>query len=104
METSPCKKGEDWLVLCLSLSNLLLMKCLQNNHTKMSSQLTSLVSSFDGSNYGLWSKSMKAFLMSQGLWAYVDGTISAPIAPIAPLKPSSLDLNATTADRQQHAD
>jgi len=42
--------------------------------------------------------------MSQGLWAYVDGTISAPIAPIAPLKPSPLDPNATTADRQQHAD
>ena len=70
----------------------------------MSSQLTSLVSTFDRSNYGLWSKSMKAFLMSQGLWAYIDGTISTPIAPIAPLKPSPLDPNATTTDRQQHAD
>src|SRR6267378_4295070 len=104
METSPCNKGEDWLVLCLSLSNSLLMKHSQNYYMKMSSQLTSLVSSFDGSNYGLWSKSMKAFLMSQGLWSYVDGSTSAPIAPIAPLKPSPLDPNATTADRQQHAD
>src|SRR6266404_563957 len=30
--------------------------------------------------------------------------MSAPIAPIAPLKPSPPDPNATTADRQQHAD
>src|SRR5882757_2227901 len=47
----------------------------------MSSQLTTLVPVFDGSNYGIWSKAIKAFLMSQGLWGHVDGTITEP--PVA---------------------
>ncbi len=42
--------------------------------------------------------------MSQGLWAYVNETISALIALIAPLKLAPLDLNATTAEKQQYAD
>ncbi len=47
---------------------------------------------------------MKAYLMSQGLWAYVEGTIVTPNPPTPPIKPSPLDPNASTADRQQYAD
>ena len=47
----------------------------------MSTQLTQLVPIFDGSNYGIWAKAMKAFLMAQGLWGFVDGTITAPADP-----------------------
>src|SRR6267378_1746919 len=83
METSSCNKGEDWLVLCLSLSNLLLMKRTFTELFTMSSQLTTLVQTFDGSNYQLWSKAMKAWLQSQGLWGFVDGTIVCPADPAA---------------------
>src|SRR6266702_192233 len=44
----------------------------------MSSQLTSLVPVFDGSNWSTWSKAMTAFFMLQGLWGYVAGTIPVP--------------------------
>src|ERR1700744_3657853 len=50
----------------------------------MSSQLTSLVTLFDGSNWGIWSRAMKAFLMSQGLWGYVNGTITMPVITADP--------------------
>ncbi len=45
----------------------------------MSSQLTSLVPIFDGSNWSIWSKAMTAFFMSQGLWGYIEGVIPAPV-------------------------
>src|SRR6266404_4067115 len=83
METSSCNKGEDWLVLCLSLSNLLLMKLTFTELFTMSSQLTTLVQTFDGPNYQLWSKPMKAWLQSQGLWGFVDRTIARPADPAA---------------------
>src|ERR1700752_4239889 len=44
----------------------------------MSQQLTSLVPVLDGSNYGLWSQAIKAYLMSLGLWGYVTGDIEHP--------------------------
>ena len=44
----------------------------------MTSQLTSLVPIFDSQNYNLWAQPIKAFLMSQGLWGYVNGSITAP--------------------------
>ena len=44
----------------------------------MSSQLTSLVPILDGSNYGLWSKAMKAYLMSIGLWGHASREIASP--------------------------
>ena len=47
----------------------------------MSSQLTSLTTVFDGTNYQLWAKQMQAFLMSQGLWGYAEGTIDEPLFP-----------------------
>ena len=46
----------------------------------MTSQLTSLISIFDSQNYNLWAQPIKAFLMSQGLWGYVNGSITAPAA------------------------
>ncbi len=49
----------------------------------MSSQLTSLVPVFDGSNWSTWSKAMTAFFMLQGLWGYVAGTIPVPVVGAA---------------------
>ena len=45
----------------------------------MSSQLNSFTTVFDGSNYTQWAKQMQAFLMSQGLWGYAEGTIDEPL-------------------------
>ncbi len=50
----------------------------------MSSQLTSLVPVFDGSNWSTWSKAMTAFFMLQGLWGYVTGTIAIPVIAAGP--------------------
>ena len=44
----------------------------------------SLVPVLDGTNYGIWSKAMKAYLMSLGLWSYVNGTIQEPQLPANP--------------------
>ena len=46
----------------------------------MSLQLTSLVPVLDRANYGLWSKAMKAYLMSIALWGCVSTDIPAPAA------------------------
>src|SRR6266404_3319653 len=59
------------------------MKCTFTELSTMSSQLTTLVQTFDGSNYQLWSKTMKAWLQSQGLWGFVDRTIVCPVDPAA---------------------
>ncbi len=53
----------------------------------MSSQLTSLVPIFDGSNWSTWSKAMTAFFMSQGLWGYVAGTITVPVINATAMPP-----------------
>jgi len=58
----------------------------------MSSQLTTLVQTFDGSNYQLWSKAMKAWLQSQGLWGFVDRTVVRPVDPAAVLPLRKLPL------------
>ena len=47
----------------------------------MSSQLNSFTTVFDGLNYKQWAKQMQAFLMSQGLWGYAEGTIDEPLFP-----------------------
>src|SRR5580693_7151151 len=44
----------------------------------MSSQLTTLVPTFDGTNYLVWSCAMKAYLQLQGLFGYCDGSIAIP--------------------------
>jgi hypothetical protein len=44
----------------------------------------SLVPVLDGSNYSIWSKAMKAYLMSLGLWNYCDSTIQEPTLPAQP--------------------
>jgi gag-polypeptide of LTR copia-type len=46
----------------------------------MSTNVASLVPILDGTNYGIWSKAMKAYLMSLGLWGYADGTLVEPTA------------------------
>ncbi len=68
----------------------------------MSSQLTSLVQTFDGQNYGLWSKAMRAYLQSQGLWAHIAGSITAPIAPPLLREPPVLPETATDRQREAH--
>ena len=40
-----------------------------------------LVPILDGTNYAQWAIVMKAFIQSQGLWAYVDGDITRPEYP-----------------------
>jgi len=45
----------------------------------MSSQLTTLVQTFDGSNYQLWSKTMKAWLTISRPLGFVDRTIVRPV-------------------------
>ena len=44
----------------------------------MSNTLTNLVTVFDGTNFALWSRQMRAYLQSQGLWGYCTGTIIKP--------------------------
>ena len=39
---------------------------------------TSMIPVLDGSNYGAWSKVMRAFLRAQGLWQFVNGMIEHP--------------------------
>src|SRR5580692_9289192 len=48
------------------------------------SEVAQLVSVLNGDNYGTWYKAMKAYLMSQGHWAYADGTETAPLVPDDP--------------------
>src|SRR5277367_6149175 len=61
----------------------------------MSSQLTSLVPVLDGSNYGVWQTSMKAFLMSQGMWGHITGVAGFPLAVF------DADDNQTNAPQQE---
>ena len=44
----------------------------------MSNSLLNLVPVLDGTNYRVWSRSMKAYLRSQDLWLYVNGTWMCP--------------------------
>ena len=53
------------------------------------SELSSLVPILDGSNYSMWHKSMKAYLMSLGLWGHCTGSITAPFEPENPEKDKS---------------
>ncbi len=58
----------------------------------MSSQLTSLVPIFDGSNWSTWSKAMTTFFMLQGLWGYVAGTIPVPVVAAGPPPVTAADV------------
>ena len=44
----------------------------------MLNNVAQFVPVLDGSNYGLWSTVIKAFLMSLGLWAHVTGITATP--------------------------
>src|SRR6266702_3342489 len=58
----------------------------------MSSQLTSLVPVFYGSNCSTWSKAMTAFFMLQGLWGYVADTIPVPVVAAGPPLVTAADV------------
>src|ERR1700752_2765101 len=79
--------GETMLGYITLSFRLVLMTTLALQLT-MSQQLTSLVPVLDGSNYGLWSQAVKAYLMSLGLWGYVTGNIECP-------DEVTIDTNAT---------
>jgi hypothetical protein len=68
----------------------------------MSSQLTSLITIFDGQNYSNWSKAMCAFLIAQGLWSYTDGINTEPYTPVNPIPPAPLP--SSPAPSQKEAD
>jgi hypothetical protein len=44
----------------------------------MLNNVSQFIPIIDGSNYGIWSSAMRAFLMSLGLWAHTTGTTAAP--------------------------
>ena len=70
----------------------------------MSSQLTSLTTVFDGQNWQLWSQSMRAFLMSNGLWAFVNGDQQEPVAPSPPAgPPAAVAATASSAEKDARA-
>ena len=66
----------------------------------MSSQLTSLTTVFDGQNWQLWPQSMQAFLMMNGLWAFVNGDLQEPVQPSPPAGPPA--AVASTASQAEN--
>ena len=46
-----------------------------------SNNAASLVPILDGTNYRQWAVAMKAFIMSTGMWAYVEGRIERESLP-----------------------
>ena len=66
----------------------------------MSSQLTALTTVFDSQNWQLWLQSMRAFLMSNGLWAFVNGDQQEPVAPTPPAgPPAAVAATASQAEK-----
>jgi hypothetical protein len=61
----------------------------------MSTNIASLVPILNSANYGIWSKAMKAFLMSLGLWGYADRTLAEPAAD-ADTHPEWVQKNSMT--------
>ena len=59
------------------------------------SEISTLVPVLDGSNYGTWHKSMKAYLMSLGLWGHCSGSIDEPFKPDDPEKDKSKTASAS---------
>jgi hypothetical protein len=62
----------------------------------MSSQLATLVPVFDGTNYLVWSRAMKAYLQSQGLFGYTDGSLTIPVSIPAVAASPVVPATATT--------
>jgi transposase InsO family protein len=62
----------------------------------MSSQLATLVPIFDGTNYLVWSRAMKAYLQSQGLFGYTDGSLTIPVSISAVAASPAVPATATT--------
>ena len=56
----------------------------------------SMIPILDGSNYGAWSKVMRAFLRAQGLWQYVNSQIEHPEV-LDPKKSTEDELKANKA-------
>ncbi|EPQ49985.1 hypothetical protein GLOTRDRAFT_15289, partial [Gloeophyllum trabeum ATCC 11539] len=61
--------------------------------------LIAVVPVLDGSNWPTWSEQMMAYLMSQGLWGNVDGSITQPAVVI-----SGTTRDSTAADAWKEKD
>jgi hypothetical protein len=68
----------------------------------MSSQPSYHVPVLDGANYGVWSKAMKAFLMSLGLWVYTNRNLGEPSIPNYGDTPTAEQLVAIAQAQHQH--
>ena len=51
--------------------------------------LTSKIKEFNGTNYQEWAQKMEAYLKTQELWYYVNGTIERPTRMERPVNPSA---------------
>jgi hypothetical protein len=60
----------------------------------MLNNISQFVPILDGSNYGIWSSVMRAFLISLGLWAHAMGTTAAPA--------EMLDVTGTVTNQEAH--
>jgi hypothetical protein len=77
---------------------------LSSQKQQMSSQITQLVPVLDESNYGTWAKSMKAYLMSLGLWSFANSLDDMPISPDHPKDIKSANYASKTPDEQEALD
>ena len=69
-----CKLGEGWTEIdCLAKEGL-------THYQRIGGEgLTSKIKEFDGTNYQEWAQKMEAYLKTQELWYYVNGTIEQPM-------------------------
>ena len=75
---SECKLGEGWTEIDhLAKEGL---TCYQRIGGEC---LTSKIKEFDGMNYQEWAQKMEAYLKTQELWYYVNGTIEQPVGKAA---------------------
>jgi hypothetical protein len=77
---------------------------LSSQKQQMSSQITQLVPVLDGSNYGTWAKSIKAYLMSLGLWSFANSLDDMPISPDHPKDIKSANYASKMPNEQEALD
>ena len=68
----------------------------QNQMLSANNNNASMIPILDGSNYGAWSKVMRAFLRAQGLWQYINLHIERPNV-LDPKKSTEDELKANKA-------
>ena len=81
---SECKLGEGWTEI-----DRLAKEGLTRYHRIGGEGLTSKIKEFDGMNYQEWAQKMEAYLKTQELWYYVNGTIERPVRIDRPVNPTA---------------